>query len=388
MDYQINLTDAERLCEVYKNFNFYKTMHRIDGYDIVTFNYFLCEFKHFDRPLDESPEIKGYDMQGVTFVFDKDAQGNNVNPRRFLMLKKFFNVNQVVETQLDLIKNKKIKHITLKEDGSLVTFMLLPNGNVFAKTRAGFTNEQTTNAMELYKNQIGVKHFVDISLRANYTPLFEYVSYDNRIVLQYSVKELRLIGIRNNVTGAFHSVANMRQVPSIVTVKVLSMMTFEELEYLVHTVKDIEGVVVEFEDGQLVKWKTSWYFNLHGIRTDNIFREDYIIKNYLNETLDDVTQEIKRIDNADIFIFIDNVINSVNNWSAFIDKTIDEFIEIYKSYEKWETFASENKSLFLGLIRIKIETPELYNKRKIDYMLKRTRHLKESKFIVEKWRKI
>lgn len=388
MNYQLNYTDAERLCAAYKDFNFYKTMHRIDGYTIVTFNYFLCEYKHFDKPLDESPEIKGHDMRGVTFVFDKDALGNDVNPRRFLMLKKFFNVNQVPETQLDLIKNKKIKHITSKEDGSLVTFMQLPNGKVFAKTQAGFTNEQSITALHLYETQKGIKEFVNTALKENYTPLFEYISFDNRIVLKYTIKELRLIGIRDNGDGEFYSAADLPlknfDIPSV---SVLPMLNFDELERLVHTAEDIEGVVVEFEDGQLVKWKTTWYFNLHGIRTVNIFREDYVIKNYLKETLDDAMQELNMTDDADAFRFVDKVKSAVNNWSEFIDKKVNELVELHKSYEKWGTFAFENrKAPFFSLGRTKIETPENYKSRKIDLMLRQTYHLNEAKFIVEKWK--
>ena len=391
MNYQINYKDAERLCAAYDNFNFYKTLHRIDGYTIATFNYFLCEYKHFDKPLDDSPEIKGHDMRGVTFVFDKDALGNDVNPKRFLMLKKFFNVNQVPETQLDLIKKKKIKHITSKEDGSLVTFMHLPNGKVFTKTQAGFTNEQSAAALNLYHSQKDIKKFVDMSLIRGFTPLFEYVSYDNRIVLKYSTKELRLIGMRDNEDGEFYSAASMTKlkenfdIPSVTT---LPTMTFEELEHLVHTAEDMEGVVVEFEDGQLVKWKTTWYFNLHGIRTVNIFREDYVIKNYLKETLDDAMQELNMTDDADAFRFVDKVKGAVTNWSAFIDKKTDELAELYKTYEKWGTFAFENrKAPFFSLGRTKIETPENYKSRKIDFMLKQTYHLNEAKFIVEKWQK-
>jgi T4 RnlA family RNA ligase len=275
--YKLTYEDAELLCKVYKDFNFYKTMHMFGKYKVVTFNYFLCEYFHFNNPVFDRPDIKGYDMRGVTFVFNEDG----TLYRKFLMLPKFFNVNQVEETQMDKIYKKKIKSITSKEDGSLIAYMNLPNGEIFAKTQAGFTNDQSVAAMQLYHTQKDVKTFVDKSLLADCTPLFEYVSYDNRIVLKYDKKEVRLIGIRENDTHLYHSVSTMSKlhdVYDIPVVKTLPIMDFHELETMMNNSEDIEGVVVEFEDGQLVKWKTTWYFNLHGIRTVNIFREDFVIE--------------------------------------------------------------------------------------------------------------
>ena len=76
---------------------------------IYAFNYFLCEYNWFVKPLENEPRIHGRDMRGVTFVFNEDG----TLYKRFLMLEKFFNINQVAETQYNLVKEKKIKCIIL-----------------------------------------------------------------------------------------------------------------------------------------------------------------------------------------------------------------------------------------------------------------------------------
>lgn len=387
MNYLITYEDALKICEAHKNFNFYKTEHRIDDYRIVTFNYFLCDYKMFANPLRDESGINAFDVRGVTFVFDKNGV-----PTRFLMLKKFFNVNQIEDTQLDVLRTKKIKHVTIKEDGSLIAFMNLPNGTIFAKTQAGFTNEQSSNAMQLYNHQKGIKEFVDDALEAGMTPLFEYVAYDNRIVLKYAQKELRLIGIRDNDNGNYFSAAEMLYLNErygIPAVKTMEVNSLDELEKMMKTTTDMEGVVVEFDDEQLVKWKTVWYFNLHGIRTMNIFREDYVINNYLTEKLDDVTQELNMNDDADAFKFIDRVKNSVNNWSNYIEDEVNKLVDAYNSsfyFNNWAKFATDkHKSGFFGLARKKIELPEEYNKYKINFMLNAAKHLHEAKHIIEKY---
>ncbi len=388
MNYLITYEDALKICEVYKNFNFYKTETLIDGYKVVTFNYFICDYNMFANPLKDGSGINAFDMRGVTFVFNEDG----TLYKRFLMLKKFFNVNQVAETQYDVLKNKKIKNVTMKEDGSLIAFMNLPNGNIFAKTQAGFTNEQSMQAMNLYKENNKIRSFVDESLDADLTPMFEYVAYDNRIVLKYSGRDLRFIGFRKNSTGEYISAANTSVNISfgIGTVKTLNIDSLEYLNERMKIAEDMEGVVVEFEDGQLVKWKSAWYFKMHGIRTMHIFREDFVIEAYLTEKLDDATQELNMTDDSDAFKFIDRVKNAVNNWSNFIEEKVDELVNDYNSsfyFGNWAKFATDkHKSKFFGLARVKIEQTENYKKKKIEYMLSRARHLNDAKNIVEQFK--
>jgi T4 RnlA family RNA ligase len=388
MAYKLTYEDALRLCKAYKDFNFHKTEHMFGGYKVTTFNYFLCDYRNFSMPLQEDPSINAMDMRGVTFVFNEDG----TLYKRFLMLKKFFNVNQVEETQLSLLKSKKVKYVTIKEDGSLIAFMNLPNGEVFAKTQAGFTNEQSVNAMMLYKNQKGIKEFVDDALEAGFTPLFEYVSYDNRIVLKYATKELILIGVRDNKYDTYisaHEMVNSGKDLQIPYIKPVNIESLDKLEDMMKTLSDMEGVVVEFEDGQLVKWKTVWYFNLHGIRTVNIFREDFVIRNYLEETLDDVTQELNMTDDADAFKFIEDVKGAVVNWANHIEENVNKLVEDYNTtfyFNNWAKYATDkHKSAFFGLARKKIEKPEEYIQYKIGYMLNAAKHLYDAKHIVEKW---
>lgn len=386
MNYLITYEDALRICEAYKNFNFYKTETLINDYKVITFNYFICDYNMFVNPLKDNSGINAFDMRGVTFVFNRDGSLY----KRFFMLKKFFNVNQVAETQFNVLKDKKIKSITMKEDGSLIAFMQLPDGTVFAKTQAGFTNEQSKAALKIYEDNVHIKGFVDSVLEQNFTPLFEYVAFDNRIVLKYSGRSLRFIGVRNNNNGDYYSAADFKELPEIESVKTMNFDSLEDIDKLMKIAEDIEGVVVEFEDGQLVKWKTAWYFKMHGIRTMHIFREDFIIEAYLTQKLDDATQELNMTDDADAFKFIDTVKSAVNNWSNYIEENVDELVNEYNSsfyFGNWAKFATDKHKLkFFGLAKIKIEQSENYKKKKIDYMLSKTYRLNDAKNIVEKFK--
>jgi len=195
--YLLTYEDGMKLVKAYNDFNFSFSEYMLDDYRVVTFTYFLCDFNHFERPLKEAPYIKGYDMRGTTFVFNKDGSLY----KRYLMLPKFFNLNQVENTLYDVVKNKKIKRITEKEDGSLIAVMKLPNGTLFPKTIGSFNNEQSIGAQKILDDNKNLRDFIADSLFLGYTPLFEYVSWDNRIVLKYSKPELRFIGVRDNING-------------------------------------------------------------------------------------------------------------------------------------------------------------------------------------------
>lgn len=384
MKYNITYSDALEICKVYKNFNFSEHMFRIDGFKLSTFDYFICGFNDFANPLKDRPEVNAFDMRGVTFVFDRDGTIWN----KFLMLPKFFNLNQIDDTQYDKVKSKKIAHISYKEDGSHVAFMMLPNEKLFCKTIRGFDNDQATSSMNiLYKWEEHVL-WVKKQLKAGFTPLFEYVSYSNRIVLIYKGSGLRLIGLRDNNTGDFIPASMCEGVPqSMIRVSTIES-TLDELIKRAKTEEDIEGWVIMFEDGQMIKIKTEWYWRVHGLRTENVFREDYIVQNYYHQTLDDIIVQLDKDLDADALTFIKRVTDAIDRYSASIDRKVEALhMKFLKDYGgNWSEFATKcHKETYFGFVSF-FAQPEEYNKRKIDFILKQTYRLNSAKQIVEKYK--
>ena len=105
---------------------FYESKFTIDGYPISVFNYRLAQYSDFTSPLPSNPDVTAYEMRGLTFVFNKDGSIF----KRFLLLEKFFNLNQVPESMYSVVKNYKIKFVNNKEDGSIASYIQLPNGRV------------------------------------------------------------------------------------------------------------------------------------------------------------------------------------------------------------------------------------------------------------------
>lgn len=376
MKYLLTYEDALAMVEKYENFNYSKSEFRINGYRIVTFKYFLCEYADFTTPLDKK-EVNGFDMRGITFVFNLDGSLY----QRFFMLPKFFNLNQVECTQYSAVKNKKIRSITEKEDGSLVAFMNLPDGTIFCKTISGFDNDQVMAATEILEANPDLKLFIKDSLLNDYTPIFEYTSYLNRIVLEYSSTDLRFLGLRDNVNGNYIP-AYRAGIPNdlkMVLAKKVENYTLDELILKAKTETDKEGWVIEFEDGQMLKIKTSWYFMMHSYR-DNSYRENKIIEMILNSTIDDVIAQF----NEPIFTEkINSIIIVIDN---YIKRKIIEIENLCKNYtgNKKDFAIKYSKDKNFSFAMQYISNEKKIKDIVISYILSRTKHLKNAREFIEK----
>ena len=317
---------------------FYESKFVIDGYPISVFNYRLAQYKDFVTPLENRPDVKAYEMRGLTFVFNTDGSLY----KRFLLLEKFFNLNQVPESAYSIVKNYKIKFVNNKEDGSIASYIQLPNGKILGKSKMGFDNEQANGINRVYRTRTDVKEFVDWCIDNNITAIFEYVSPANRIVLRYLEEDLILLRMRNNSTGKHLDIKD--HLDKIGTIRIAPFEDdSKDLDSLIEvnaTQVDKEGVIVQTEDEYgkdfFFKLKTPWYMSLHGLLTDDIYREHIIIGYILDEKIDDVLGQIP-VEQHDARERIEKIIKIVKEQVDIKVKDIE------KSYQKFLDMESNRK---------------------------------------------
>ena len=321
---------------------FYESKFVIDGYNISIFNYRLAQYKDFVTPLEKRPDVKAYEMRGLTFVFNEDGSLF----RRFLLLEKFFNLNQVPEAMYSIVKDYKIKFINNKEDGSIASFIKLPNGKVLGKSKMGFDNEQSNGINRIYRTRTDVKTFVDWCLNNDITSIYEYVSPANRIVLRYLEEDLILLRMRDNTTGKHLDIKNY--LDKIGTIRIAPFEDDnKDLDSLIEVIAkevDKEGVIVQAEDkwGKdfFFKLKTPWYCERHGLLTNDIYREHIIIGYILDDKIDDILGQIPE-DEKEAHLRINKIIQIVKR---SIDQKVDD---INKSYQVYLDMGSNNKEYAL-----------------------------------------
>lgn len=322
---------AQELCSRQES-PFYESKMEVDGYNVSVFNYRLAQNKDFSNPIPENPELKGYEMRGLSFLFNLDGSLF----KRYVLLEKFFNLNQVPESLYSVVKNYKIKFINNKEDGSIASFVKLPNGKVVGKSKMGFDNDQANGINRVYKTNKDIKSFVDWCLSNDIIAVFEYVSSSNRIVLRYPDEELILLRLRDSKTGKhidirdyLDKVGNIRIAPFEDDIKDL-----DQLIELTATQVDKEGSIVTCEDENghdfFFKIKTPWYCERHGLLTEDIYREHVIIGYILDDKIDDILGQIPE-DEKETHIRINKIINivkkSISDKVSEIEKDYDDFIK-------------------------------------------------------------
>lgn len=130
-------------------------------------------------------------------IFDKNGK---IVRRSY---QKFFNINEKDETQsnkIDLTQN----HIILEKlDGSMITPIYINDGFRFT-TKMGIT-DTSINSEKWVLTKSNYIDFVNQVYFRNFTPIFEWCSRSNRIVIDYPEDRLVLTGIRNTLTGKYTS---------------------------------------------------------------------------------------------------------------------------------------------------------------------------------------
>ena len=167
------------------NDNFYVN-HKEDGVTVI--DYILNTPDSFLNPYQK--ECRG-------LLFYKDG---TIMSRR---LHKFFNINERDESLIENLDLSKPHWILEKLDGSMTT-VLKSNNIITWGTKAGvtFLTPQIETFIKQCKN-IDYKSFGEILFKEGYTPIFEWCTRKNRIVIDYPEDKLILIAIRNNITGEY-----------------------------------------------------------------------------------------------------------------------------------------------------------------------------------------
>jgi T4 RnlA family RNA ligase len=219
-------------------------------------------------------------------------------------LHKFFNYGENSFSDHRAVASKKIACILPKRDGSMVHQVATPDG-YFLKTKKAGPGE--FKGLDDVARWVGERPGYDTlfmtASKRGLTVVCEWTSAKNRIVVDYREDRLTVLHVRENDTGRYYSRSELAQFVSpfgeiyVVQEEFPVTTTFDELTSWAKTATETEGVVVMFEDGDMVKIKTAWYLALHHTLTSMTPRD--VFDCMINETLDDVKSELYTNGRAD-----------------------------------------------------------------------------------------
>lgn len=214
---------------------------------------------------------------------------------------KFFNVGEKEETQIDRVDLYEPHVVLEKLDGSMIR--PLPTGNGFRlATKAGIT-EVAENAELFIADKPEYSEFITDSLSSGYTPIFEWCSRQNRIVVDYPEDQLILTAIRYNQSGDYFGHGMMVRIASaygIPVVKTVRNLPNQNIHLFVDTVREWEGeegIILRFDDGRMVKVKADDYVLRHKTK-ESINLEKNVIKVIIEDGVDDIMPLLTQSDAA------------------------------------------------------------------------------------------
>jgi RNA ligase len=373
------------MCNKHGDLVFYEQKTNINGFDVSLFNYRLAQVENFTNPLDG--EVDAYELRGLCFVFNTD----NTLFKRYLMLRKFWNLNQIEETQLSALENYEIVSVYNKEDGSVINFVEFPDGKILAKSKMMFDNIQASMAQSVFDKNENIQKFVKWAFTKNYVTIWEFVSPKNRVVLKYPKTELILLKVRDNSTGNYINLNQIKSEIDAFNIKIPNIENYTTLKELINDsliVENKEGWVVELSNGlnsMLLKVKTKWYQTKHHMIFDIVSREDYIIEYVLDEKIDEIYSQLNIVSDIEQLNYIKQVEKTV---STFLDKRMKECTHLYNLYynkykENKKEFAINNlKNKNFSIVVQMISGKDLYDLLKI-YLKERTYRLEQAREFIK-----
>lgn len=272
----------------------FKVMRK-DWYTVVNYMVAFSETFDWDEG-DIAGSVMRRECRGLIF----DSASGELLSRPY---HKFFNVGERPELAMDEV-DMSANHVILEKlDGSMIRPILVANSTSTEfrlGTKAGITDVAMNAEVWVAKNPSYVE-FIRMALIHNLTPIFEWCSRKNRIVVDYPEDRLVLTAVRHNEKGFYlphRALSNFARDYQLDLVKVINSDS-DDIQTLVDTIRaweSDEGVVVRFDaprphggrdQGHMMKIKADAYVVLHRSK-DAISNEKNIIAVVINDQIDDL----------------------------------------------------------------------------------------------------
>ena len=349
-----------------------------DGYTVIDYNFVSSDT--FPTVEDENDICNKMRREARGLIFDD--QGKLI-ARRY---HKFFNYGEREELLPGNVDFSKPHVILEKLDGSMVSPVLI-NDEIKWTTRMGvtFISPQVYDWLMADAERLeSYMDFVHECFNFDVTPIFEWCSRKNRVVIDHPVERLVLTGMRENNSGRYYNQNAMSTLAIAYDIDFTKSFPYDANNILdiVRQQEGLEGVVIRFDDGQMLKIKCDWYSRIHKAKSF-ITSERAVTMAIVDGSIDDVLPMLPDEDKKVVIKFRDKLWDEIDRESFVLFKTAYHMRDIYKTpkdYALGEVIKDHNHLLkalvflvFNGKIKLYQSEVKLYL---IDYIKKSSNHTK------------
>jgi len=290
-----------------------------NGFNVI--NYLVNYELTFENPNEEgiSEQESLYrtirrECRGIIF----DSKNGKILRRP---MNKFFNLGEKEETRSENIDISKPHVILDKLDGSFIAPFFSSDPLTNADTRIIFgtkmgETDQSAQVDEFLKDKPNYHDFADNLLTLGYTPVFEFTSPANRIVINYKETKLTLLCVRDQHTGVYMpydklvELANKYDIP-VVNALPGGIQNMEKFVAETRALQGEEGYVITFDDGLRLKLKSDEYVLMHKTK-DSISQEKNLLELILTDKIDDTLSLLSKEDADKVRKYADSVLHRIS----------------------------------------------------------------------------
>lgn len=251
---------------------------------------------------------------------------------------KFFNLGERCETNRQVIGfNPDSFSVLEKLDGSMVTPLHIGSACRWA-TKMGITDTSMNAEIFVARNNQYEK-FGRYCILMGHTPIFEWCSNKNRIVVNHTEDRLVLTAIRNNLSGSYLPYEQMRQLSQEYNIDCVDLldMRSHDLESMERVSKQMigqEGYVIRSQTGHMFKMKSDWYLAIHRAK-ESICHEKNLIKLIFEDQMDDVYDCLPEADQCELRTFHKCVVAGFLAFATQMEKQLAEFKNQYQTKKEF-----------------------------------------------------
>jgi len=277
-----------------------------EGYTVINYNVMMADtFPDVLASDDLRANHDHYEVENLHARLRRECRGIIFDTETGEILRrpfhKFFNVNEREETQDHVVDLSRPHAILEKLDGSMIAPFVVIDQMIWG-TKMGAT-DVAKPVEKFVKNNPQYEALANNAILLGLTPIFEWCSRKQRIVLDYKEDTLILTAMRNMKTGEYMDyfyISSFAELAGIPVVRTFEPQTDMKafVEY-VRDLEDLEGFVVRFYDGHMLKLKCHWYLQIHRAK-EAILQDRNIVELILDEALDDIKAHLPAEDRFEL----------------------------------------------------------------------------------------
>jgi RNA ligase len=314
-----------------------------DREDYRVINYMVSLESTFPQVSDELSAIRR-ECRGLIF----DSKTGALISRSY---HKFFNLGEKPETQLGNCDFSDQTLVWSKMDGSMVRPIPLADGYRLG-TKMGITGV-AMGAEVFLATQPGIDQLIRdlIGSTGEVTPIFEWCSRSNRIVVDYPRDRLVLTAVRDTFSGRYWTRAELLDLVKKYNVELAEAYPFTDLSSVrdrCRVLEAEEGFVVRDCDGHMVKCKGDWYLALHRTLDQVRFEKD-VLAIVLNNGLDDLRP-----------LLLPEVLRDIESYNSAVWQGIQKSAQMLQTLIAQAQAGSSDRKTFA--VNYCLTQPELYRR--------------------------